>query len=107
MAVQGTRTRPKDVSPPAAQHGIRHLEGKHPTSFTPTSGSVGVRFVHCLPAFHDTDTVVGAEIVGETDTKEGLEVINDVFESPASIVFDLAENRPPTIKALLVVILGQ
>ena len=60
----------------------------------------------CLPSTTRIPSSA-AEIVGETDTKEGLEVINDVFESPASIVFDLAENRPPTIKALLVVILGQ
>ena len=62
--------------------------------------------MHCLPAFHDTNTVVGAEIMGETGMTEGLEVTDEVFESPASIVFDQAENRLHTIKAVLVATLG-
>ena len=62
--------------------------------------------MHCLPAFHDTNTVVGAEIMEQTDMPDGLEVTNEVFESPASIVFDQAENRLHTIKAILVATLG-
>jgi ornithine carbamoyltransferase len=70
------------------------------------SGNPKIKFMHCLPAFHDSNTVVGAEIMGETAMTEGLEVTNEVFESPASIVFDQAENRLHTIKAILVATLG-
>jgi ornithine carbamoyltransferase len=70
------------------------------------SGNPKVKFMHCLPAFHDTNTVVGAEIMGETGMSKGLEVTNEVFESPAAIVFDQAENRLHTIKAVLVATLG-
>jgi len=75
-------------------------------SLLEATGNPKVRFMHCLPAFHDTNTVVGAQIMGETGMKEGLEVTNEVFESPASIVFDQAENRLHTIKAILVATLG-
>jgi len=71
------------------------------------TGKPATRFMHCLPAFHDTNTVVGAEIMRETNMLEGLEVTNEVFESPASIVFDQAENRLHTIKAILVATLGR
>ena len=70
------------------------------------SGNKKVKFMHCLPAFHDTNTKVGAEIMGETKMPKGLEVTDEVFESPASIVFDQAENRLHTIKAVLVATLG-
>jgi ornithine carbamoyltransferase len=70
------------------------------------SGNRKVKFMHCLPAFHDVNTVVGREIMEHTGMTSGLEVTNDVFESPASIVFDQAENRLHTIKALLVATLG-
>ena len=70
------------------------------------TGNPAVKFMHCLPAFHDTNTVVGAQIMGETDMADGLEVTNEVFESAASIVFDQAENRLHTIKAVLVATLG-
>jgi ornithine carbamoyltransferase len=70
------------------------------------SGNADVRFMHCLPAFHDTATVVGAEIMTETDMRAGLEVTDEVFRSEASIVFDQAENRLHTIKAVLVATLG-
>jgi ornithine carbamoyltransferase len=70
------------------------------------SGNPKVKFMHCLPAFHDTNTKVGAEIMGETDMPGGLEVAEEVFESAASIVFDQAENRLHTIKAVLVATLG-
>jgi ornithine carbamoyltransferase len=66
------------------------------------SGNPNVRFMHCLPSFHDASTVVGAEIAAATGMSAGLEVADDVFESPASLVFDQAENRLHTIKALLV-----
>jgi ornithine carbamoyltransferase len=75
-------------------------------SLLEASSNAKVRFMHCLPAFHDTNTVVGAEIMGETNMPDGLEVTNDVFESPASIVFDQAENRLHTIKAVLVATLA-
>ena len=65
-----------------------------------------VRFMHCLPAFHDTNTVVGAEIMEATGMTAGLEVTDEVFSSEASIVFHQAENRLHTIKAILVATLG-
>jgi ornithine carbamoyltransferase len=70
------------------------------------SGNPKVKFMHCLPAFHDPNTVVGREMMEHTGMTEGLEVTGEVFESPASIVFDQAENRLHTIKALLVATLG-
>jgi len=65
-----------------------------------------VKFMHCLPAFHDPNTVVGREIMEHTGMTSGLEVTGEVFGSPASIVFDQAENRLHTIKAILVATLG-
>jgi ornithine carbamoyltransferase len=65
-----------------------------------------VKFMHCLPAFHDTNTVVGREIMEHTGMTSGLEVTGEVFRSAASIVFDQAENRLHTIKAILVATLG-
>jgi len=64
------------------------------------------KFMHCLPAFHDMNTVVGREIMEHTGMTSGLEVTDEVFRSPASIVFDQAENRLHTIKAVLVATLG-
>src|ERR1700759_3535560 len=66
------------------------------------SGNPAVKFMHCLPAFHDPNTVVGREIMEHTGMTGGLEVTGEVFGSPASIVFDQAENRLHTIKAVLV-----
>jgi ornithine carbamoyltransferase len=66
------------------------------------TGNDDALFMHCLPAFHDANTAVGSEMMGETGMPNGLEVTHDVFESPASIVFDQAENRMHTIKAILV-----
>jgi ornithine carbamoyltransferase len=64
-----------------------------------------VKFMHCLPAFHNTDTAVGKQVY-EQYGLDALEVTEEVFESPASIVFDQAENRLHTIKAVLVATLG-
>lgn len=69
------------------------------------TGNPRVQFMHCLPAFHNTDTAVGKEI-HEKFGIEAMEVTDEVFESPASIVFDQAENRMHTIKAVLVATLG-
>ena len=63
-------------------------------------------FMHCLPAFHDDNTVVGKELIEHTGMTEGIEVTDRVFESPSSIVFEQAENRLHTIKAVLVATLG-
>jgi ornithine carbamoyltransferase len=70
------------------------------------SGNPQVKFMHCLPAFHDTETVVGKQIAEDYGMSDGLEVTNDVFESEANIAFEQAENRMHTIKALLVATLG-
>jgi ornithine carbamoyltransferase len=69
------------------------------------TGNPSVRFMHCLPAFHDRETAVGEEIYQEFGL-DALEVTDEVFESKASIVFDQAENRLHTIKAILVATLG-
>ena len=61
------------------------------------------RFMHCLPAFHDTGTDIARELVERyPHLAAGAEVTDEVFESAASIVFDQAENRMHTIKALMV-----
>ena len=70
------------------------------------TGNDGAKFMHCLPAFHDSNTTVGGEIMAATDMPDGLEVTEEVFESGASIVFDQAENRMHTIKAVMVETLG-
>jgi ornithine carbamoyltransferase len=69
------------------------------------TGNPDVKFMHCLPAFHNTDTEVGKEIF-EKFGMEALEVTEEVFESPASLVFDEAENRMHTIKAVMVATIG-
>jgi len=69
------------------------------------TGNPDVLFMHCLPAFHNADTQVGKEIA-EKFGMDALEVTEEVFESPASIVFDEAENRMHTIKAVMVATLG-
>lgn len=65
------------------------------------TGNKNVKFMHCLPAFHNTDTKVGKDIYDKFNI-EAMEVTEEVFESPASIVFDEAENRLHTIKAVMV-----
>ena len=70
------------------------------------TGNPNVKFMHCLPAFHNEHTKVGREIEMAYGLK-GLEVTEEVFESPNSIVFDEAENRMHTIKAVMVATLGE
>ncbi len=69
------------------------------------TGNPKTKFMHCLPAFHNKDTEVGLDIFKKYGL-DGLEVTEDVFESPASIAFDEAENRLHTIKAVMVATLG-
>ncbi len=69
------------------------------------TGNRRAKFLHCLPAFHDRETTTGQELF-EKFGLNGLEVTNQVFESKASVVWDQAENRLHTIKALLVATLG-
>jgi ornithine carbamoyltransferase len=69
------------------------------------TGNPQVRFLHCLPAFHNCDTKVGKEIYRKFGI-ESMEVTDEVFEGEASIVFDQAENRLHTIKAAMVATLA-
>jgi ornithine carbamoyltransferase len=69
------------------------------------TGNANVKFMHCLPAFHNRETKVGEEIYQKSGM-ESLEVTDEVFESERSIVFDQAENRMHTIKAIMVATLG-
>ena len=69
------------------------------------TGNPAVKFLHCLPAFHNRETEIGERIY-QNFGLEAMEVTEDVFESPASVVFDEAENRVHTIKAVMVATLG-
>ncbi len=69
------------------------------------TGNPEVKFLHCLPAFHDTQTRIGREI-SDRFGLEAMEVSDEIFESPASLVFDEAENRVHSIKAVMVATLG-
>jgi ornithine carbamoyltransferase len=69
------------------------------------TGNPDTKFMHCLPAFHNAETKVGKQMLAEHGISE-MEVTDEVFESPASIVFDQAENRMHTIKAVLVATIG-
>lgn len=69
------------------------------------TGNPKTKFLHCLPSFHNRETKVGEEIYQKFGV-EAMEVTDDVFESPASVVFDEAENRLHTIKAVMVATLG-
>ena len=72
-----------------------------------STGDPGTRFMHCLPAYHDAGTPLAAQLIGHhPELAGGVEVTDEVFESPASIVFDQAENRLHTIKALMVATLA-
>ncbi len=70
------------------------------------TGNPRVKFMHCLPAFHDTNTAVGRKIADLTGMTGGLEVTDEVFRSTANIAFAQAENRLHTIKALMVATIG-
>jgi ornithine carbamoyltransferase len=73
------------------------------TDMMKASGNPRVKFMHCLPAFHNSDTKVGKDIASRyPNLANGVEVTEDVFESPANIAFEQAENRMHTIKAILV-----
>lgn len=76
------------------------------TDLMAASGNTDVGFMHCLPAFHDSNTVVGAQMIEHTGATDGLEVTDEVFESKASVAFEQAENRLHTIKAILVATLA-
>jgi ornithine carbamoyltransferase len=69
------------------------------------TGKAATKFMHCLPAFHNTDTTMGKDIAKRFGIP-AMEVTDEVFESSASIVFDQAENRMHTIKAILIATLG-
>lgn len=69
------------------------------------TGNPNVKFLHCLPAFHDRNTTIGQDIYTKTGM-DGLEVTDDVFESPLNAAFDQAENRMHTIKAVMVATLA-
>jgi ornithine carbamoyltransferase len=69
------------------------------------SGNPKVKFLHCLPAFHNRETGIGEKMFQEYGL-ESMEVTEEVFESEASVVFDQAENRVHTIKAIMVATLG-
>ena len=75
------------------------------TATLEATGNPAVKFMHCLPAFHNPKTEVARQIQA-TRGLSALEVTDEVFESAASIVFDQAENRLHTIKALMVATLG-
>ena len=70
------------------------------------TGNKNIKFMHCLPAFHDKETTIGEEIYQKYGL-DALEVTDEVFESSASIAFDEAENRMHTIKAVMVATLGK
>lgn len=75
------------------------------TEVMKSTGNTETKFMHCLPSFHNKDTRVGAEIY-EKFGIDSMEVTDEVFESEASVVFDQAENRLHTIKAVMVATLG-
>lgn len=70
------------------------------------TGNANAKFMHCLPGFHNEQTTVGRAIANKTGMHDGLEVSHDVFEGPSSVVFDQAENRLHTIKAIMVATIG-
>ena len=75
------------------------------TAVMSATGNPHAKFMHCLPSFHNRETEVGEKIFQEFGI-DAMEVTDEVFESPASVVFDQAENRMHTIKAVLVATIG-
>ena len=75
------------------------------TSVVEKTGNPQVKFLHCLPSFHNRETKIGEEIYQKFGLN-GMEVTDDVFESEHSVVFDQSENRMHTIKAMMVATLG-
>ena len=71
------------------------------------TGNPAVKFLHCLPAFHDDQTTLGQQMAEQYDLHGGMEVTDEVFESAHSVVFDQAENRLHTIKAVMVATLAK
>jgi ornithine carbamoyltransferase len=71
------------------------------------SGRSDTKFMHCLPAYHDVNTKIGAEIATKFGLNNGIEVTSEVFDSVSNIAFDQAENRLHTIEAVLVGILAE
>nr|CBX79182.1 ornithine carbamoyltransferase 1 [Erwinia amylovora ATCC BAA-2158] len=71
------------------------------------TGNPRVKFLHCLPAFHDDQTLLGQQMAQQYDLHGGMEVTDEVFESAHSVVFDQAENRLHTIKAVMVATLSK
>ena len=69
------------------------------------TGNSRVKFMHCLPAMHNRETEIGQQIYDKRGL-EALEVTEEVFESPQSVVFDQAANRMPTIKAVMIATIG-
>jgi ornithine carbamoyltransferase len=76
------------------------------SSLMALTGDPSAKFMHCLPAYHDQSTTIGRKVAADYGLVDGVEVTDEVFESPASIVFDQAENRMHTIKAVLVATLA-
>ena len=77
------------------------------TAMKKAASNPRVKFMHCLPAFHNSETKVGKQIAEKyPNLANGIEVTEDVFESPYNIAFEQAENRMHTIKAVLVSALG-
>jgi ornithine carbamoyltransferase len=70
------------------------------------TGNKNAKFMHCLPGFHNEQTTVGRAMANKTGMHDGLEVSHDVFEGPASVVFDQAENRLHTINSIMVATIG-
>jgi len=77
------------------------------TAVMKKTGNPDVKFMHCLPAFHNADTKVGKQVSEQFGLHNGIEVTEEVFESKACIAFDQAENRMHTIKAIMVATLGR
>ena len=103
--IEANRTHEGDTGSPEVQvailtERIAQLTPYRVTSDVMAMANPGAIFLHCLPSFHDTNTTIGAEKCEQFGITE-QEVTDEVFESPASKVFDEAENRMHTIKAVM------